>query len=106
VTRSELEAAFLAFLDAHGLPRPRTNARISHRTGTTEVDAAWDECRLIAELDGHAVHATRRSFEDDRARDRALTAAGWRVVRITWRQLHRSADALAAELRALLGRAP
>jgi Protein of unknown function (DUF559) len=103
VTRSELETTFLAFLETHGLPRPRTNARITHRAGTGEVDAAWPDHRLIVELDGYDVHTTRRSFEDDRARDRALTADGWRVVRITWHQLHRS-TALAGELRTLLGR--
>ena len=50
------------------------------------------------------IHTTRRNFEEDRARDRALTAAGWRVVRITWRQLHHDATTLAAQLRTLLGR--
>jgi len=33
VTRSDLEVAFLAFLDAHGLPRPRTNHRIELTSG-------------------------------------------------------------------------
>ena len=47
---------------------------------------------LIAELDGRAVHGTARAFERDRARDRALSAAGWRVVRITWRQLSEEAE--------------
>jgi len=42
------------------------------------------------------------AFERDRARDRALHAAGWRVLRITWRQLHREADAVAADLGVLL----
>jgi hypothetical protein len=106
VTRSDLEIAFLAFLDTHGLPRPRTNARISHPTGTEQVDAAWDEHRVIVELDSYGIHTTRRNFEDDRARDRALTVAGWRVVRITWRQLHQSPHGLATELRTLLGSRP
>jgi hypothetical protein len=82
--RSELEARFTAFLDDAVLPRPSTNSRIEG----TEVDFAWPEHRLIAELDGFAFHATRRAFEQDRARDRRLQAYGWRVVRITWRQLH------------------
>src|SRR5204863_5525897 len=43
---------------------------------------------LVVELDGHAVHGTRTAFERDRARDRAFQAAGWRVIRVTWRQLH------------------
>jgi very-short-patch-repair endonuclease len=105
ITRSDLEVAFLALLDAHALPRPRTNARIPLADGTTPcVDAAWPDHRLIAELDSYAIHTTRRTFEADRARDRALTTAGWRVVRITWRQLHHDATPLAAQLRTLLGR--
>ncbi|MGI8597281.1 MAG: endonuclease domain-containing protein [Thermoleophilaceae bacterium] len=57
---------------------------------------------LVVELDGHAAHSPRTAFERDRARDRALHAAGWRVLRITWRQLHREADAVAADLGVLL----
>jgi very-short-patch-repair endonuclease len=106
VTRSDLEVALLTLLDAHGLPRPRTNARIDHGRGTVEVDAAWHDRRLIVELDGYAVHTTRRNFEDDRARDRARTAQGWRVVRITWSQLQHGSHALATELRALLAHRP
>jgi very-short-patch-repair endonuclease len=102
VTRSELEAAFLTFLDAHGLARPTTNACVAHGTGTYEVDAVWPAHRLIVELDGYAVHTTRRSFENDRARDRVLTADGWRVVRITRRQLDGPGHELATQLRRLL----
>lgn len=67
-----------------------------------EVDCVWPERRLIVELDGHATHATRASFECDRIRDRMLQAAGWRVVRVTWRQLREDPGAIAADLSALL----
>jgi very-short-patch-repair endonuclease len=98
ITRSELEQRFLAFLDAHRLPRPRVNAYVEG----LEVDAVWASARLVVELDGGAFHTTRQAFERDRRRDRALVAAGWRVVRITWRQLHEEPAAVAADLRALL----
>ena len=45
---------------------------------------------------------TAAAFERDRARDRVLNARGWRVVRITWRQLHDEPEAVAYDLRALL----
>jgi very-short-patch-repair endonuclease len=63
---------------------------------------------LIVELDGRAAHATRSRFDDDRERDRILSAAGWRVIRVTWRHLGEDPRALAADLRALLAatRAP
>jgi very-short-patch-repair endonuclease len=102
VTRSELEIDLLALVDTYGLPRPRMNATI----GGYEVDAVWADRRLVAELDSFGIHTTRRSFENDRARDRRLTAAGWRVVRFTWRQLHHHPDDTAAELAALLGSGP
>jgi predicted transcriptional regulator of viral defense system len=98
VTRSELEDRFLAFLDAHDLPRPEVNARLERY----EVDFLWREQRLIVELDGHETHGTRAAFERDRERDRILQTHGWRVVRITWRQLHDDPDAVAVDLSRLL----
>jgi hypothetical protein len=76
-----------------------------HLDETTKVepDFTWRGHRLIVELDGYETHATRAAFERDRARDRALHAQGWRVLRITWRQLDDDAQTIAAELRALLG---
>jgi predicted transcriptional regulator of viral defense system len=96
--RSELERLFLTLLDAYGLPRPEINRTTSHG----ELDARWPEQRLVLECDGWAAHGTRKAFEQDRARDRALQVTGWRVVRITWRQLATDGDTIARQLRALL----
>ena len=101
-TRTELELRFLELVADQRLPAPRANLRVSVGRRSFEVDFAWPEKRLIAELDGHAVHATREKFERDRERDRVLSTAGWRVVRITWRQLHDDPDAIVADLRSLL----
>jgi very-short-patch-repair endonuclease len=35
-------------------------------------------------------------------RDRVLHAQGWRVVRITWRQLHNESESIAAGLTRML----
>jgi hypothetical protein len=105
-TRSELEERFLRLLTQWGLPRPELNVPIALRGVFVEVDCVWRRSRAIAELDGRAVHGTAAAFERDRARDRALNAAGWRVVRITWRQLSEEARELAEDLRALLGERP
>jgi very-short-patch-repair endonuclease len=56
----------------------------------------------IVELDGRAAHGTDRAFERDREKDRLLLVDGWRVVRITWRQLHDEAAAVVVDLRSLL----
>lgn len=102
VTVNDFEEDFVAFLDAHGLPRPRFNATLPIRGRLLEVDCMWQAERLIVELDGRAVHGTARAFESDRERDRILLAEGWRSTRVTWRQLHDSPTALAADLRRLL----
>jgi hypothetical protein len=106
VTRSELEDRFLEFLDGAGLTRPQVNAALRLRERWVEADCLWHPQRLVVELDGHATHRTAAAYEADRRRDRALSAAGWRVVRVTWRQLHGEPEALAADLRTLLARAP
>jgi hypothetical protein len=102
ITKRELEARFAAFVATHDLPRPRRNADVAVRGRFFNVDCLWAERRLIVELDGRAVHATRRAFEADRERDRVLSAEGWRVARVTWRQLRDEPGAVAADLRRLL----
>ena len=109
VTRSELEEHFLGFLEEAGLPRPEVNVALQVAGSWLEVDCVWRPQRVVVELDGHAFHGTVLAYERDRKRDRLLIAAGWRVVRVTWRQLHDDRDAVASDLRALLepvGRAP
>jgi REase_MTES_1575 len=105
VTRKELEARFKVVLDGSDLPRPRRNVDIVVPDGHFNVDCLWAEQRVIVELDGRATHGTRRAFERDRERDRKLQAEGWRVVRVTWRQLRDEPAAVLADLCRMLGRA-
>ena len=58
------------------VPRPRSRP--------CKPDFHWPGHDLIVETDGWDSHSTRAAFEDDRAKDAALTAAGYRVVRFTW----------------------
>jgi hypothetical protein len=102
LTRSELEVRFRTFLSDAALPSPVFNAPLYSGDRWIEVDCLWDEQRVIVELDGRAVHGTAAAFERDRARDSALSAHGWRVVRITWLQLRDEPEAAAYDLRALL----
>jgi len=62
----------------------------------------WPDQRLVVELDSRQAHETTRAFEEDRARDRLLLTRGYRVARITYRQLHQDAPTIAAQLVALL----
>jgi very-short-patch-repair endonuclease len=93
-TRSEAEVRLLALLRAAGIPPTDVNVRL----GRHEVDFLWREQRLVVEFDGYAYHSTRAAFERDRGRDADLQAAGYRVMRVTWRQLIETPEAVVARI--------
>ena len=100
MTKSDLEGLLLDVLASAGLPRPEVN---THVMGF-EVDAFWPAARVVAEADSFAFHGSRYDVERDRHRDAVLTAAGYRVLRFTWRQLlDRPAEVTAAVAAALAG---
>ena len=80
---SMLEFDVARLLRDHGLSRFEFHLRIEG----FEVDFADPGSRLILECDGFEFHAGRDAFELDRYRDATLAAAGWLVVRVTWRQV-------------------
>jgi len=98
LTRSELEIRFLELCREHGIAAPLVNVPV----GAYEADFLWRPQRLIAETDGTSIHLTRAAFERDRTRDAELTAAGYRVVRFTYRRVTQEPRAIAALLRGLL----
>jgi very-short-patch-repair endonuclease len=100
--RSKLEERFAPFLRRYHLPLPRFNAWILLGAKRYQVDCHWPDLRQIVELDGWEGHHTRSAFQDDRARDRALHAAGYSVTRLTWNQLDDEPAAIASDLRELL----
>lgn len=97
-TRSALEDLFAGFCAIYGLSPPTHNVLVEGK----EVDSLWPRERLVVELDGFAFHAHRAAFERDRARDTALQAAGYCVVRLTHRRLADEPAAVAAEITRLL----
>jgi Protein of unknown function (DUF559) len=102
VTRSELEEGFVELCDAHHIARPMLNTIVAGH----EVDAFWPAASLVVELDGYAYHRSPDAFERDRARDVALTLAGLRVIRLTWRAVTRDGAATANAIRRLLASGP
>jgi hypothetical protein len=83
-TRNEWEAAFLELIRRAGLPEPLTNdAFDAPDHGRCGPDYHWPTHRVIVETDGWETHGTRAAFRADRAKDAALTAAGYRVLRFT-----------------------
>lgn len=93
-TRSEAERRLLELIRAARLPAPKVNIRVAGH----EVDVLWPDAKLVVEVDGYEFHSTRAAFERDRRRDGELQAAGYRVLRVTWRQLEDEPEALIAAL--------
>ena len=86
LTKSEWEIRLLKLVRAAALPEPLVNLPLDAPDyGECKPDFHWPSHRLIVETDGWRTHRARAAFESDRAKDAALTAAGYRVVRFTWR---------------------
>jgi len=105
VTRSELERRMARVCEDASLPPPIANATVDLPGGPIEVDFLWPAQRLVVETDGFETHGTRAAFERDRRRDQRLMAAGYRVVRFTWRQVVRDAKGTGRAIERLLAAA-
>jgi hypothetical protein len=76
--------AYLRICADHAVPRPAVSVDVEVDGIVHEIDLLYADERLIVELDGEAVHRTRRRFHTDRRRDAAFTARGYQTVRYTW----------------------
>ena len=91
-TESELEALAEEVLRAAELPPIIRQAPIPWAPTSGRVDLLIPGWRLIIELDGRRWHARTDNFEADRRRDNAAVAAGYSVLRFTWRMLTTEPD--------------
>jgi very-short-patch-repair endonuclease len=70
------------------------------------VVSAWprdERVKIIVECDGHDFHEkTKEQAQHDKARDRALQAAGYRVLRYTGSEIYRDAFRCANETNKLI----
>lgn len=87
MARSELEVIFFDLCRRYGIPLPEVNIEIVANRRKYEVDFAWPSLHLVVETDGRQWHSGRFATNLDETRDRDLTIAGWRVQRLTWRQI-------------------
>lgn len=102
--RSKLEERFAPFLRQRHLPLPRFNDWIVLSDGRRyQADCHWPDLGEIVELDGWQGHKTRAAFRNDRARDRILRVHGYSITHLTWNQIDDEPEAIAADLRTLLG---
>jgi hypothetical protein len=97
-TRSDFEDDLLPFCSRYGLPTPRVNIVLHGH----EVDAYFEEAKLVVECDGWLFHNDRQAFEDDRERDATMLLHGIATVRLTRRRLRADPDREAARLHAII----
>jgi very-short-patch-repair endonuclease len=98
LTRSKYERKLRTLIREADLPQPLVNTKVERH----EVDFFWPKHRLVVEFDGFGTHGHRTSFETDRLRDQRLIAAGYRVLRITARQIDFTPYAVIARLAAAI----
>ncbi|MFP5363074.1 MAG: DUF559 domain-containing protein [Thermoleophilia bacterium] len=91
-TRSRAERRLVKLLRAAKLPEPVFNAILDG----WEVDALWEQQRVVLEFDSYAFHATRAAFDRDRSKTAQLTRRRYLVLRTTWTELTRQPYALVA----------
>jgi hypothetical protein len=85
ITKSMWEVRMLALVRTANLPEPRCNEALhAPDHGECKPDFYWPAYGLIVETDGWEAHRTLAAFRSDRAKDAALTAAGYKVLRFTW----------------------
>lgn len=90
--QSELEIFGLReVLTSASLPVPVQQYRVALPGGPVYLDSALPDVKLGIELDGAAFHGDREMRERDIARDSALAAAGWLILRFSYRRV--TADA-------------
>lgn len=98
---SVLEAIMVRLIARHGLPPVEFHPTIEGH----EVDFRVCSTPVILECDGWRYHGLdRTNFERDRDRDADLIAAGWIVVRFTYRAIVSRPAATAQRIRAAIDR--
>lgn len=84
---TELERLLYALLDHPEVPQYSRQLPMEYRTSKATVDAYVAPWRTIVEGDGRRWHTREADFVRDRQRDNEALAAGFVVVRFTWKML-------------------
>ncbi len=96
---SDLETLTFEVMRAGGLPTPVRQHPVRIDGWVYRLDLGYPELMIAIEADGFAVHGRREAFESDRARQNRLSAAGWLVLRFTWRQICEQPDMVCRTIR-------
>lgn len=99
---SELERTAHRVLRAAGLTGWSTNFPVWIGPQKFMLDIPFRELKVLIEVDGWEYHGSRTAFENDRARNNALVADGWRVLHLTWRMLSDNPQEFIEQVRRVL----
>jgi very-short-patch-repair endonuclease len=102
--RSVAERRLTDLLTRAGLNGWHANVPIVDHRGVIGIgDVVFEAERIVVEVDGWAYHVSPARFQHDRARQNRLVAAGWTVLRFTWRDLTDRPDRVIAALCEVVG---
>lgn len=97
--QSELEAhGVLGVFRHRSLPRSVGQFVVELPTGRVKLDRSWPEVKVAVELDGARYHTSPEDRRRDLARDTALAALGWVVLRFTYAEVLRDPDGVRAKI--------
>lgn len=104
LAQSPQETRVRLLVHRSGLPAPKAQYRVLDHHGhfVARVDFGWPDAKVALEYDG-LWHGEPGQFAEDRDRLNRLTAAGWRVIFITAKDL-RDPVRLVARITAVLAR--
>jgi very-short-patch-repair endonuclease len=107
-TESELEDLVEEVLGGAGIVLPRRQVSVGGTTAPIgRMDFLFERARppLVLEADSRSFHKLWSVIEADQRRTLLLTAAGFDILRVTWRQLTQEPELFIAAVRAKLARA-
>jgi very-short-patch-repair endonuclease len=97
---SELERRFVALARNAALPEPERQVDLGDEEGWIgRVDFLFRGARIVVEVDGAEFHDGLLDRQRDEERDTRLTAAGWYVLRLRWRDVVDRPTAVARAVR-------
>lgn len=106
-TESVLEEMVLRCLRTAGFPEPVRQLEIFEGSlPIARLDLAYPKSKVAIEADGYQYHSSKEVWEKDRRRDAMLMVRGWRVIHVTWDQIHRRPEEFLRDLRVLLVQDP
>ena len=83
-SESPLESVSRGLMVHAGIPNPELQYEIRTRIGRFRADFCWPGARLIGEADGRVKYETTSSLWQEKRREDALRAQGWRIERWVW----------------------